>query len=363
MNRRLAHEMSAAGGSDWEVVAAAPTFFDATNDLRPLHLQLRPEETGKVVPLKAYFTKYVHAFLYEPGLRALLASNWDVVHCWEEPYIFVAGEVALFAPRKSRLVFRTAQGLQKRYPPPFSQIERYAMGRAAGWICSGRTVAGALNDREGYRDKPMRCIPLGVDRRKFFPNAAARAETLAALGWTEGAPIVGFLGRFVPEKGLSLLTEALDGVRSPWRALFVGAGAMEGQLRTWAQRYPERVRICTDVGHDQVPVYLNAMDLLCAPSQSRPNWKEQFGRMLIEGFSTGVPVVGSDSGEIPFVLDGVGAVVPEKDVTLWSKTIAELLESPQRRSEMRARGIAAASDQYAWPVVAKQYIDFFDSLS
>ena len=95
-----------------------------------------------------------------------------------------------------------------------------------------------------------------------------------------------------------------------WRALWVGGGAMEGMLRDWAARHGDRVRIVTGVGHDRVPGYLNAMDLLAAPSQTTPRWKEQFGRMLLEAMAAGVPVVASDSGEIPHVVKDAGRVVP-----------------------------------------------------
>ena len=45
------------------------------------------------------------------------------------------------------------------------------------------------------------------------------------------------------------------------------------------------------------------------PSLTRPNWKEQFGRVLVEAMACGVPVVGSDSGEIPRVIGEAGLVV------------------------------------------------------
>ena len=63
----------------------------------------------------------------------------------------------------------------------------------------------------------------------------------------------------------------------------------------------------TGVAHDDVPEYLNAMDLLCAPSQTTARWREQFGRMLIEAMACGVPVVASRSGEIPYVVGDAGA--------------------------------------------------------
>lgn len=134
---------------------------------------------------------------------------------------------------------------------------------------------------------------------------------------------------------------------------------MEATLRTWANRYPKQVQICTTVKHNDVPQYLNAMDILCAPSQTMPNWREQFGRMLVEAFACGVPVVGSDSGEIPYVIQDAGVVVSETDEQAWIQALSDLLESPSRRAELAERGLQRAHTVYAWSVIAKQYLEFF----
>jgi glycosyltransferase involved in cell wall biosynthesis len=363
MNRRLAHEMTRAGAGQWDVTAAAPVYFHGGNDLRPVYLEASDDEPCPVVPLRAYLTRRVHVFSYGPRLRSLLAEPWDVVHCWEEPYIIAGGQVAWWLPAGVPLVYRTAQSLNKTYPIPFRWIERYAMRRAAGWMCSGSLVAQTLGMRPGYVDKPHAQIPLGVDVDAFRPDPAARSAIRQRLGWeSEGAPVVGYLGRLVTEKGLDLLQRALDRTQARWRALFVGAGPHEAALRRWALPYGDRVRICTDITHDHVPAYLNAMDVLCAPSQTTPTWKEQFGRMVIEAFASGVAFIGSDSGEIPHVVGDAGVIVGEADETGWAAAIGDLLDSAPRRAELAARGLERAQTEFAWPVVARRYLEFFDRL-
>jgi glycosyltransferase involved in cell wall biosynthesis len=217
-----------------------------------------------------------------------------------------------------------------------------------------------------YRDRPMGLIPLGVDAEAFRPDAEAGRAVRRALGWEdEGPPVVGFLGRFTRAKGVGVLMRALDLMAEmavEWRALFVGAGPMEGEMRAWAARHGDRARVCTDIRHDEVPRYLNAMHVLAAPSQTTPNWREQFGRMLIEAFACGVSVVGSDSGEVPHVIAGAGIVVPEADVAAWARELAALLESPHRRAEVSVLGLERARTIYAWPVVARQYLNFFEQI-
>src|SRR5439155_533289 len=117
-----------------------------------------------------------------------------------------------------------------------------------------------------------------------------------------------------------------------------------------------------NVAHEQVPPYLNAMNMLLAPSQTTRRWREQFGRMLIEAFACGVPVIGSDSGEIPYVIGDAGYVLPENDATAWTETITTLLHSPQLRNDFSQRGLQRAHDKFSWTKVAHDYLDFFSEL-
>ena len=361
LNRRLANEMARVGAGQWEVTAVAPRFFHG--DLSPIQLQREPGEASQVEAVRALFSRSAHVFVYGPELREKLARGVDLVHAWEEPYVFAGAEVALLAPRRVPLVFSTAQNLFKNYPPPFAQLERWVVRRSAGWIAFGETVKQNLLTRPGYAERPARYIPMGVDVELFQPDRAAGADFLRELGWEEqGPPVVGYLGRFVPEKGVELLKRVLERLTTPWRALFVGGGRLEPSLREWGQRQGDRVRVITGVPHARVPKALNAMDVLCAPSQTMPRWKEQFGRMLAEGFACGVPVLTSDSGEIPHTAGDAGRVLPEADVAAWTTALAELLESPDRRRELSERGRERAVTRFSWPVVAREHLSFFESV-
>lgn len=359
-NRALARALAQAGAGAWEVTSAAPAAFPG--DLGPIRLQPLPGE--RVEPLSVRGAGRIHTMTYGRDLRALLRRGWDVVHCWEEPFVVAGAQVAGWTPPEAKLVFATFQNLPKRYPPPFRWTERFAMRRADGWIAFGRTVEEALRGRPGYRTRPHRVIAPGVDTSRFRPDAEAGARMRMGLGWMDdGPPVVGCLGRFVPEKGLETLMRALDGCTHPWRALIVGGGPMEGALHAWAARRGDRVHVVTGVQHGEVPKYLNAMHLLCAPSRTTPRWREQLGRMLTEAMACGVPCVGSDSGEIPHVLADAGVVVAEDDVAAWTRAIDRLLADPSERADLAARGLARADAEFALPVVARRHLDFFRELS
>jgi len=357
LNRRLPQELARAGG--WEVVAVAPARF--RGDFGWHVTESAPDEPCRVVPVPVHFSRPVHTMLYDRTLSTLLAEPWDLVHCWEEPYVAAAAQIARATSVRVPLVFATFQNIAKRYPPPFGWIEKYVFSRADGMIAYGDTSRAVLD--AGRYSGRTRTIPPGVDVEHFKPDAAARDRVRHAYGWTsDDAPVVGFVGRFVPAKGIKRLTAALDRVSQPWRALFVGSGPLDADIRAWARPYGNRVRIQAAVPHDDVPAYLNAMDVLCAPSQTTATWREQFGRMLTEAFACGVPIIASDSGEIPHVVADAGVVAPEADDRAWASAIEALLSDPRRRADLSRRGRERAVGVYAWPLVARRHLDFFAEL-
>ncbi len=361
LNRRLAEEMTRVGSGRWEVRAVAPEFFHG--DLGPIRTRRGPFEACGVSLVRAYLTQSLHMFFYGLHLREMLRGSWNLVHCWEEPYVVAGWQVARWTPMKTPWVFWTAQNIYKSYPVPFGLMERDCVNRCAGWIACGETTRASAITR-GYDAKPHRIISLGVDVEHFKPDARGGRRKREQLGWHHGGPpVVGFLGRFVEEKGVRMLTKVLDGARSPWRALFIGGGPLESHVRGWAETHGDRVRIVTGVTHDEVPQFLNAMDVLCAPSQTTPRWREQFGRMLVEAFACGVPVIASDSGEIPYVVDQAGMIAGENDHDAWVEGLGRLLENPRLRTEYARRGLERARSEYAWPVIAKKHLEFFDSLA
>ena len=365
LNRRLADEMhrtpALPGERPWEVTVAAPLF--AHGDLRPIALESPLAGAAPTVGVSVYGSRSPHTLSYGRATRELVrCTAWDFVHVWQEPYTWAGYQLGRWAGATPHAHY-TFQNLTKSYPAPVAWLERAAVARSRGWVACGVTVAETLRGRPPYDRKPHAVIPPGVDLAAFAPEPAARAAILARLGWSPvGPPVIGFLGRFVPEKGLTLLMTATDALKSDWRMLFVGGGPMEPQLRAWGARHGDRVRVVTGVPHAGVPAYVNAFDLLAAPSLTTPRWREQLGRMLLEAFAVGVPVVGSDSGEIPHVLADAGVVAPEGEVAAWAAALGELLDSPARRRELGALGRERCAAAFAWPVVARQTLGFFNRL-
>jgi phosphatidyl-myo-inositol dimannoside synthase len=359
MNRALVREV--ARDPDVDITVAAPRFFHG--DLRPIVME--PEPPGsqlRVVPLGTKRSRFVHIFEYDSAaLRQLVRKgDFDVVHAWEEPYILVGYQIArVLQNNPARFCFRTFQNYVKHYPPPFGYFERTVLARAQGWIASASLVYQAMLDR-GFPKEAGRILNLAVDLAAFHPlSSEARAEVLRELGLRP--PVVGFVGRLTKAKGLDVLMQAMEKVGAPrhWSLLLLGSGDYRGKVMEWAAKngWSDRVKIIL-AKHSDVPRYVGCMDLLAAPSQTMKNWREQFGRMLIEAFASGVPVIGSDSGEIPYVIADAGRVVAEADVVGWAHAIDQLLNSAPEREELRRRCLERAA-QYSVATIARQYREYY----
>jgi glycosyltransferase involved in cell wall biosynthesis len=359
-NRALAHQMAVQGRGEWEVTAVAPSHF--RGDLRPIAAEPIAGEACALETVPVRLAGVPHVMWFGGPTRTLLARDWDVVHCWEEPYTFAASRIARALSPRATFVVASFQNLSKSYPWPVSAFERSTMARAGGWIAFGETVRQALSERPGYGGKPSRVIPPGVDLERFRPDAAGGAELRRRLGWPADAIVVGYLGRFIEAKGLPRLTRALGACRMDWRALFVGGGPLERELGAFAARFEGRVHVQTGVPHDEVPTWVNAMSMLCAPSQTTTAWREQFGRMLIEAMACGVPVVASDSGEMPFVVGDAGTIAGEHDDAGWTAAIDRLAGDEALRRSLGARGLERVRERFAWPTVARQHLAFFDEV-
>jgi glycosyltransferase involved in cell wall biosynthesis len=353
--------MAVAGRGHWSVTAAAPVNYPG--DLRPIALERFDGEESALVGLGTRVARVPHLMLYR-GLKRLLDQPWDLIHCWEEPYVASSIQIAERAAAEARFVFATFQNIAKDYPFPFSTFERRVLRRASGWIAFGKTTHAAQVTRDArYGSLPSRIISPGVDASAFAPAPMLRDAARASLGWTDDVPVVGFVGRLVAAKGIHVLLDALSRTHVPWRALFVGDGPERTAIEAFGQARPGRLQIITNAAHDAVPRWMNAMDVLCAPSQSTPRWREQFGRMLIEAMSCGVPVIASDSGEIPHVVGDAAVVVGEAIADEWTAAIERLLTNPDLRQQYARRGRERAIEHFAWPAVAAAHLRFFEELS
>ncbi len=287
-----------------------------------------------------------------PGLGRLLDRiRPDLLHIDEEPYNLAAG-LAAFAARRRRIpsLFFAWQNLVRRYPPPFSLIERYCY-RTCGAIAGTEQAARVLRAK-GYSG-PLATIPqFGIDPENFSPAPGS------ATGGRD--LVVGYAGRLVPEKGLRTLLRAAATLDPAPRLRFAGTGPLAAELRRAGAGGPlaGRIEVLGHLGSGQMPGFLNSIQVLVLPSLDRANWMEQFGRVLVEAMACERVVVGSDSGAIPLVVGDAGLIVPQADAAALARAL-ERLRAAGLRGRLGRAGRQRVLDNFTHARVAEASAAFY----
>ncbi|GAI94378.1 unnamed protein product, partial [marine sediment metagenome] len=184
-------------------------------------------------------------------------------------------------------------------------------------------------------------------------------------------PLVGYVGRLARQKGvLDLIAAAQllagDGGRE-FALVLIGEGPLRGELAKIARGNDGGPPLCIvgHIRHNQIPEYIAALDVLVLPSRTTPQWKEQFGRVIIEALACGVPVIGSDSGHIPYLIEdtGGGLIFPEGDIGRLAECIQQLLSDPMEARELGRRGRERVLEKYTWEQTARQLREVFLQVS
>jgi glycosyltransferase involved in cell wall biosynthesis len=305
------------------------------------------------LPMRLNGRHHIH---YYPRIgRYIRAFKPDIVHIDEEPYNWVTLHTALQARmRRAKVLFFSWQNLYRRYPPPFRMIELVNYRLCQAGVAGNQEAVGVLR-RKGYRGR-LEVIPqFGVDPDIYSPPENRE----------RAAPVIGFAGRLVPEKGADVLLEAVGKMKSrAARVLIIGNGSERSRLEHRAGYLGIRDRITFRgvLASGDMPEALREMDVLVVPSRSRPNWKEQFGRVIIEAMACGVPVLGADSGEIPNVIGNRDLVFPEGDSTTLAKLLDVVTGDRRCRDDLGVLARQRVLDHYTQASVAWRYYDLYRSL-
>ena len=223
---------------------------------------------------------------------------------------------------------------------------------------SGSHGAEAVFRNKGFSG-PSVILPAGVDTEFYHPGAPTSALQDKLRDQSEQV-LLGFLGRIVEEKGLMTLLHGLKLIQDlPWKLVLVGNGAYENEVDKIAQQLnlADRIQRLGYIPHEQAPQYLAAFDILMLPSETRPNWKEQFGRVIIEALACGTPVLGSDSGEIPHLIQatGGGLTFAEGQPEALANQLRSLILEPAIRDRLSAQGRNTVLNHYTNVTLTRKF--------
>jgi glycosyltransferase involved in cell wall biosynthesis len=104
------------------------------------------------------------------------------------------------------------------------------------------------------------------------------------------------------------------------------------------------------------------MDVLVLPSQTTPQWKEQFGHVLIEAMACEAPVIGSDSGEIPNVIGDAGLVFKESNADELKHQIQKLAANEALKLSLSQKGRQRALSMYTHERIAEEIFKIYRTI-
>ena len=335
------------------------------------------------------------------ALQSVDAAGADVLHLHHlTPIHEAASRVAPDVPIVGHLHGTELLMLESIAASP----DRWA--HAAAWVDRMRAWAAAcervivLSETQVARAEellgldPARCVlvPNGYDPKAFQPrhldHAAHWRRHLVEepRGWGPGGervgysdadlaafrdesgetPVLLYVGRFTEVKRLPLLIEAYTRARPGFarRAPLVIVGGFPGE---WEGEHPlEAIRRvgAQDVflagwhGHDELPSFLAASDVVVLPSV-----REQFGQVLVEGMACGLPAIAVDAwGPADIVDHGeTGWLVEPDDAVSLANALVHAVNCPNERRRRGARGAGVASEKYSWPALAGEVAGVYEA--
>ncbi|MGE0450087.1 MAG: glycosyltransferase [Vicinamibacterales bacterium] len=258
-----------------------------------------------------------------------------VVH---EPNPVALVAFALARPRARLVVWFHSEVVRPawRYRLFYRPFLRHVLTRADRIVVASPKLAEHAAELRDFRSK-VTVIPFGIDADAFALTPAVMSRA-SAIRQRRAAPLLLFVGRMVPYKGVDVLLRAMVGLDA--HAMLVGTGPMKRAWEELAASLGVRDRVSFDgeVDRPELVARYHACDVFVLPSVTRA---EAFGMVQLEAMACGKPVVSTDLPTgVPWVnQDGIsGRVVPPGDPNALRRALRDLLQDPAARRRM---GLAA----------------------
>lgn len=325
--------------------------------------------SDEVIDIREFFGYSHMSYVLDPFLFAKVLKEFkpDRVHIEEDPYSAVGVETVfltrLLCP-SAKISFFIWDNLARVPRFPLSVIKRvlnrYSLSKADLVVCGNKEGEQLLREKKRYYDQTAVLPQLGLNPTPYMGSQTKPIRD--ELHIPADIPLIGFVGRLIPEKGIILLLEALQQLGSrQWRLLILGSGPLETEITgKWFQRFGERLIYRKAVPHTEVPAYMRAMDIFVLPSYTTPVWKEQFGLVLAEAMLAGRACVGSSSGAIPEVMGDGGCVFQEKNGDDLAHVLECLLVDGNKRKSLAVEAQKFALQRYTHEAVAFAYLKQFE---
>jgi glycosyltransferase involved in cell wall biosynthesis len=290
-------------------------------------------------------------------IRSLLAKHEvDVLH----PHGYKADLYALAAARRNRVaLLATSHNWPSKLLSmrAYAALDRLALRRFDKVIVVSEVVADILR-RAGVAPEKIAMIPNGVDIDRF----SSAAPTLRNEIDLTYQPVVGFVGRLVPEKGGAILIRAAQQVLTVHpKAMFVlvGEGPARQEWKALAGELGIEKQVVFAGARNDMPEVYAWLDMMVLPSQI-----EALPMCLLEGMASGKPVIATRVGAVPkLLMDGrCGLLIEPGNADALSSAILELLGNTEMARQLGEKGRAHVTKHFSAKAMANSYMRMYQEV-
>lgn len=235
-----------------------------------------------------------------------------------------------------------------------ARAEGDIIGCSDAVLASCTVEAAQLTELYGADPARIEIVAPAVDHAFFAPGN--RAQARRALGLPADAPMLLFVGRIQPLKGVDVAVRAVARVdRDAFLVVVGGPSGPSGdaELERVEKLVAElgladRVHFVPPQRHELLSTFYRAADVCLVPSRS-----ESFGLVALEAAACGTPVVASAVGGLRTLVDHgrTGFLVEERDPEQFAAHVARIIDDSMLGGEMAIEA-ALGARQYTWSIAA-----------
>jgi glycosyltransferase involved in cell wall biosynthesis len=231
----------------------------------------------------------------------------------------------------------------------FIKMQKRVSRRLSHIITVSRRSQQDIGREFGILTKRFRIVPNGINTDCFHPLPGVRRADNQILV-TNSAD--------TPLKGMRYLLEAVAAIRTerPLRVVVIGQPKPDGEIerRLGDLSLADTVTFTGRIRDDQFARYYAESTLAVIPSLY-----EGFGMPAGEAMACGIPVISTTGGALPEVVGTAGLLVPPADAGALREAITVLLDDPQRRAQLAARGIERVKNAFTWRHAAERTAEVY----
>jgi glycosyltransferase involved in cell wall biosynthesis len=201
-----------------------------------------------------------------------------------------------------------------------------------------RRLDRAIAVSEETRQQLVRELHVDASAVRLVANGVEAFES--STHGDGGVVRIGALGRLTREKGFDLLIDAVRRIAAEQEVVAAIGG--EGIERRALERQAAGAPVELPGVVDDVPAFLNGLDVFCLPSR----W-EGLPFALLEAMMAGLPCVAADVGDVASALGDTGMVVPPEDVDALVQALKALVASRPERHRLGSAARARAREHYS----------------